>query len=265
MFPEAAIESIKDSSRLRDMARSGVRRGFQMIVAGGGDGTINTVAGEVLRHPVTLGILPLGTFNHFAKDLGLPLDLSRALEALRDGQAVPVDVGEVNGHVFVNNASLGLYPRLAKMREKHRRRGWRRASAFFWAAVATLRRYPFLQVKLNVDEQPIDVVTPLVFVGNNVYQMTGLRAGSRASVSKGELCVCLAPRARRLDLLYLGVLALFGRLQHAPGFRMFCTSKATIETPHRHVRVATDGEVTWMLSPLRFRVHPGALRVMLPR
>lgn len=264
LYPEAKVQSVQYPERIRELARQAVRHGCGLVVAGGGDGTVSSVAAELAGTEAVLGVLPLGTWNHFAKDLHLPLDLPAAIQVLRQGHVTQVDVGDVNGHVFLNNSSLGLYPRLAKLREKHRRRGLRRASAFFWAAVATFRRYPYLHVKLVVDGTPIETETPLIFVGNNIYQMEGLRAGSRHSLTGGRLCVCVAHRASRTGLLRLGLLALLGHLHRAGEFQMLCTTDATVETQRRYVRVAMDGEVTWLRSPLHYSIRPQALKVLTP-
>ena len=155
------------------MARPGV------IVAGGGDGTVSTVAAALVDTDICLGVLPLGTLNHFAKDLGLPLDLEAAVRCIATGVTSRVDVGEVNGRVFVNNSSLGLYPDIVRDREQQQKRfGRGKWHALLRASIAALRRYPFLQVSLAVEGRERAYRTPFVFIGNNAYRMEGLTMAS---------------------------------------------------------------------------------------
>jgi diacylglycerol kinase family enzyme len=140
----------------------------RLIVAGGGDGTISAVAGALVDTGIALGVLPLGTLNHFAKDLGIPLELEAAVRVLAEGRTARIDVGEVNGRIFVNNSSLGLYPEIVRLRERQQKRfGRAKWVAFARAAVATLRRYPFLGVSLTIDGAKALRRTPFVFIGNN--------------------------------------------------------------------------------------------------
>lgn len=264
LLPEAEVRVVRSPARLQTEVQNGLKEGCQLIVAGGGDGTVSTVAAELASTTAALGILPLGTWNHFAKDLRLPLDLAQAAKVIHAGHTQAVDVGDVNGHVFINNASLGLYPRLANIREKQRRRGWRRVSAMIWASFGALLRHQDVQVRLEVDGQPYNATTPLVFVGNNVYETEGLGVGSRSALTDGKLCLCVAPPVSRLGLFRLPLLALLGRLHQAKGFQMMCTTAATVQTRRQFVRVATDGEVSWMHSPLRFSIRQRALRVVVP-
>ncbi len=212
----------------------------------------------------TLGVLPFGTMNHFAKDLGIPLDLEGAVETIVAGHAASVDVGEVNGRIFLNNSSLGLYPRNIREREKQQRLGWGKWPAYIWAALGVLRRYPFLEIRLSVDGKELTSRTPFVFVGNNEYEMKGLNIGSRARLDKGELSLYTASRTRRLGLIGLALRALFGGLRQERDFLAFAAKDVWIGTRHKRVRMALDGEVTIMEPPFHYRVRPGALRVLAP-
>jgi diacylglycerol kinase family enzyme len=239
--------------------------GCTAIVAGGGDGTLNAVASLIIGSGVLFGILPLGTLNHFARDLGVPLEPDLALAALRTGHPVQVDVGEVNGRYFLNNSSLGLYPDIVHDRTRQQRRlGRGKWTAFAWAVWGALRRSPFLTVRLVVDGEATLHRTPFVFVGNNAYTMEGFRIGQRSGLTDGVLSVYVADGARRWQLVALGVRALFGKLRQT---REFCEFRATdlrVETPRARLRVATDGEVHKLDSPFLYRIHAGALRVILP-
>ncbi len=224
----------------------------------------NTVAAAILESDKTLGVLPFGTVNHFAKDLGIPLDLEGAVGTIVAGHAVRVDVGEVNGRIFLNNSSLGLYPRIIRRRDKRQRLGWGKWPAYVWAAIAVLRRYPFLEIRLSSDGTTLVDRTPFLFVGNNEYNMERLNIGSRACLDKGELSVYATSRTGRLGLIRLALRALLGGLRQDRDLLAFTTTDLWVGTRRKRVRVALDGEVTIMDPPLHFQVRPGALRVLTP-
>jgi diacylglycerol kinase family enzyme len=211
-----------------------------------------------------LGVLPLGTLNHFAKDLKIPLDLEGAARTIIANHAVKVDVGEVNGQIFLNNSSLGLYPSLVHQREQRQRLGYGKWPAFIWAAFSVLRRYPFLDVRLNADGREFSSRTPFVFVGNNKYEMESFNIGTRARLDAGQLSLYFSHRTRRLGLVRLALRALLGRVEKAEEFVAMSTTEVSIETRRSRIRVATDGEITMMRPPLRYRLRPAALRVIVP-
>ncbi|MEO6362573.1 MAG: diacylglycerol kinase family protein [Caldimonas sp.] len=236
-----------------------------IIVAGGGDGTVSAVSAALAGGDIALGVLPLGTLNHFAKDLGMPLDLEAAVAAIASGTIERVDVGEVNGRVFVNNSSLGLYPDIVRDRERQQKRlGRGKWPALLWATLAALRRYPFLTVRLRVDGNDHVYRTPFVFLGNNEYRMEGFAIGERDGLDDGLLSLYIAQRPGRARLFQLAVRALFGRLRQARDFQVFRASEIVVESRHRRLRVATDGEVTVMTPPLRYVIRPSSLRVVRP-
>jgi diacylglycerol kinase family enzyme len=234
-----------------------------VVVAGGGDGTVSTVAAALAGGPIALGVLPLGTLNHFAKDMQLPLELGPAVDLIARGTTRRVDVGEVNGRVFVNNSSLGLYPDIVRDRERQQRRlGRGKWPALVWATLGALRRYPFLGVRLSIDGAPRVRRTPFVFVGNNVYRMEGFAIGERERLDAGCLSLYVTHRAGRWRLLVLALHALFGRLDQARDFDASCAAEIDVESRRARLRVATDGEITVMTPPLRYRVRPASLVVV---
>ncbi|MBC7945562.1 MAG: sphingosine kinase [Burkholderiales bacterium] len=179
-----------------------------------------TVGAALAGTGAALGVLPLGTLNHFAKDLGIPLELEAAAGNLLSGQIVRVDVGEVNGRVFLNNSSLGLYPRVIRQREITREQlGWGKWPAFVWASLVMPRRYPLLEVCLRVRGTRMRRRTPFIFVGNNEYQIEGFDLGARQRLDGGHLSFYIARDVRRLGLLRLAVRALTRRLRDEKGFR----------------------------------------------
>lgn len=251
---------------LSALAREAVEdSGSDLIVAGGGDGTISAVAAALAGTRKTLGVLPLGTLNHFAKDLGIPLELPDAITNILHGRIEEVDVGEVNGRVFINNSSLGLYPRIVSDRETQQetlaRGKW---AAFLWATLGALGRFPFLDLRLTVDGEDLQRRTAFLFIGNNEYETAGFDLGARRCLNAGKLGLYLTHRTGRLGLFRLALRALFGHLEQAQDFDAFCVQEATIETRRARLLVATDGEVTEMQMPLVYRMRPRALRVMVP-
>lgn len=262
---EARITLAASGEELIATARRAVEERPRAIVAGGGDGTISAVASTLVGTEIALGVLPLGTLNHFAKDLHIPLELEQATRNIIAGHVIEIDVGEVNERIFINNSSLGLYPRLVHRRERQQEElGRGKWPAFVWAALTVLRRYPFLSVRLSADGKDIVRRTPLIFIGNNQYEMEGLNIGKRARLNAGQLSLFMPHHTGRLGLLRLGLQALFGKLREARDFDALCASEIQIETRHQRLRVATDGEVSWMDAPLRYRILPGALHVIVP-
>lgn len=263
---EASVTLADGGAALIDAARKAVQGDAELVVGGGGDGTINAVASVLVGSGRPFGVLPLGTLNHFAKDLGMPLALDQAVRALATGRPRQVDVGEVNGRIFLNNSSLGLYPDIVHDREKQQRRlGRGKWLAAAWASLAALRRYPFLSVRLVVEGQRLARRTPFVFIGNNQYTMQGFAIGERARLDQGVLSLYVAQRPGRLGLLRLALRALMGTLAQERDFDVLLAAEMEVTTLRPRIRVATDGEVTIMDSPLRYRVRPGALTVIVPQ
>jgi diacylglycerol kinase family enzyme len=236
-----------------------------IVVAGGGDGTVSAVAAALVGTDKTLGVLPLGTLNHFAKDLGIPLDLKDAVRIVAHGRVSVVDVGEVNGRMFVNNSGLGIYPQVVAQREaEQQRHGTRKWPAFARAALNAFRRYPFLKLRVHLEGEERLLKTAFVFVGNNEYEVTGLNIGGRACLSAGKLGFYVANGTSRFGLLRLAFRAMVGRLNQARDFEAFCIDEARIESGKATLLVTTDGEVTRMKPPLLYRIRPRALRVLVP-
>ena len=262
---EARISLARSGAEVIDLAERATRNDANTIVAAGGDGTINSVASAVVGSEKSLGVLPFGTMNHFAKDLHIPLNLEGAVNTIVAGHKTRVDVGEVNGRIFLNNSSLGLYPSIVRERQKQQRLGWGKWPAYVWAALAVLRRYPFLNIRLSVDGKELRSRMPFVFIGNNEYEMETLNIGRRARLDAGQLSLYMTLRTGRLGLIRLALRALFGGLRQEKDFLALCTSETWIGTRHKHLRVAFDGEVTMMEPPLHYRVRPKELSVLVPK
>jgi diacylglycerol kinase family enzyme len=235
-----------------------------VVVAAGGDGTVSSVAAAVADSTAALGVIPLGTLNHFAKDLHIPLDLADAIAVVAAGHIGHVDVGQVNERVFVNNSSIGIYPSIVEEREALRRRGHRKWPAMALATMTVLRRYRGVTVSVDIDGRRQTWRTPFVFIGNNEYDIDGPRVGGRARLDEGRLVVYRAPRVRARHLPVLVAKALIGGRQ-AGDFAILPACELWIDAGGtRRLQVAIDGEVLSMRAPLHYLARPKGLRVVVP-
>jgi YegS/Rv2252/BmrU family lipid kinase len=262
---DADVSLAQSGAELTELAQDAARGPHKVIVAAGGDGTVSSVAAAVVDSDKILGVLPLGTLNHFARDLRIPFDLEAAANTIVAGHTIEVDVAEVNQRIFLNNSSLGLYPIIVREREKRQRLGSGKWPAFVWATIQAFRRYPFLDVRLRVNDELLDRTTPFVFVGNNEYAMESFNIGLRDRLDRGVLCIYITHRTGRWRLISLALRAVFGRLRDDKDFLALCSDEVKIETPHKRLRVAFDGEIEVMETPLRYRVRTRALRVIVPK
>src|SRR3954447_21952309 len=227
------ISLAHSGDELTELAREAARGPYRVIVAGGGDGTINSVAAAVLDTDKILGVLPLGTLNHFAKDLRIPVELDAAARTIIAGHTIEVDVDEVNNRIFLNNSSLGLYPMIVREREKRQRLGSGKWPAFIWATIQAFRRYPLLDVRLRVNDELLDLTTPFVFVGNNEYAMDLFNIGARDRLDKGLLSIYITQRTSRLKLITLALRAVIGNLRNDKDFLELRSNEVKIATRHK--------------------------------
>jgi len=235
-----------------------------VVVAGGGDGTISTVAERLAGTDTALGILPLGTLNHFAKDLGIPLDLADAARAIVGGRRLQVDMGDVNGRLFLNNASVGIYPALAYQRQQHQAHGYRERTAMALAAWTLWRRYRRVRFAIHTGSELRVVHTPFVFVGNNAHDLTTHRPGGRGRLDAGMLHLAVAPSMSRGAMARALAFALAGRFSRDQHLDTWLAPRVTVSAWRRTLRVALDGELVRLSTPLHFRIRPRVLRVCVP-
>lgn len=237
-----------------------------MVVAGGGDGTISAVASGVAGTDACLGVLPVGTLNHFARDLSIPLDLSRAAEVVATGLTTEVDVAEVNGKIFLNNSIIGLYPIYRFLKAETERRVGNKRLALLIASASILRRYPLLKVRLSVDGKQLERKTAYILVGNNRHGMEGYHLGLRDSLTEGKLWIYILKNRGRLGILRMLVKLLAGQFRGEEDFEIFPAEDVWVDANRgKKIGVALDGEVTVMETPLHYRTRPRALKVRVPR
>jgi diacylglycerol kinase family enzyme len=249
---------------LQSTARSLRDEGFEVIAAGGGDGTVSTVASELVGSDTMLGVLPLGTLNHFARDLGVPLDLDGAVELICSGAPSIVDVGAVNGHTFINNSSLGLYPDQVRLRQRWRKRigKW---PALVLASLAVLARFPSLRITAEFNGKRISRRCPMILISNNEYKFEPGKLTERARLDEGLLGVYLLNDVSRTGLLRIVLHSLVFNLEDETSFESDKAAEAITTTRRRRIRVALDGEVYKLAPPLVYRSIPGGLKVIAPK
>lgn len=256
----AALDGKQIPEAIKAVARSG------RVIVAGGDGTAAGAAQILAGSDTELGLLPLGTLNHLARDIGIPVDLGEAAEVAANGQPVAIDVGEVNGQVFVNNASIGLYPLMVRKREGLRRaKGWPKWLSTLPAAFAALERLPHHRLRLDWGKGERAIVTPLLFVGNNVYSLDRGEVGKRNTLTDGKLSLYAVARRRRAALIWFAMRALVGRAERSLDFETLGECETlTVSSSSGSIEIALDGELRRMDSPLEFRIRPGALTVIAP-
>ena len=263
-LPHASVSFAERGEDVPRLTLDAIAAGATIIVAGGGDGTVNAVAGLLMDTEVTLGVLPFGTLNHFARDVGMPEATEDALRVFSGGRVVDVDVGEVNGRIFLNNTGLGLYPEMVHQREQRQQKGAGKWTSAIREGLRALMRYRLLGVRIVLNGETLLRRTPAVMVGNNEYVLQGLVAPTRARLDAGMLSLYVPHPRARLTLVWFAFRALFWRSFPDDRFDLSLTDSLTIESRRHQLRVSLDGEVTTMAPPLTYRSRRKALRVMVP-
>jgi diacylglycerol kinase family enzyme len=238
-----------------------IEGGARLIVIGGGDGTLSTAASALVDTEAILGVLPMGTLNHFAKYQQIPLDLAGAVRTVATGRVKRVDVGEVNGRVFINNSSLGIYPDIVRLRQRLGFGKWIGLAVATWMV---LRRGSTLSIKMASDTGDRRYKTPFAFIGNNEYVVEGFDVGKRKTMQTGQLSIYTSRLTGRIGIFRLAFRSLFKHLRVDHDFDTVIARDFVIETRKHQLRVATDGEVSMQDMPLHYHSRAGALRVMVP-
>lgn len=227
------------------------------VLAYGGDGTISSVAGKLVNTESLLVPLPGGTLNHFSKDLGIPQDIETALLQLRSWKPQKIDIASVNDHYFINNSSIGVYARSLETRDQLAGKiaKW---PAAVCATIKELVQFRTYKIKFDTTWHR----TPLMFVGNNHYSLSSGRLGVRSNISSGKISMYVAKALSRNAMIGVGLGILRGKktdlIEHK-------STKATVQFKSKRVIVSVDGEKIRMNTPLTYRIHAGALRVLMPK
>lgn len=245
--------------------RERMQRGVRLFVAAGGDGSINHVIQPLVNSDAVLGVIPAGTYNHFAKDVGIPLDWHEALDVVLNGDTRQVDAARVNDRYFVNNLSMGLYPELVARREA-KGRDYPRWKARLKAFYSTFEQYKHVSFTVETEHHQEAISTHVFMVSNNSYDLSriGIEA-PRNALNEGRLSVYWLPHLPRYQLMKFAAHYLAGRVTTAPGFRSFRTARMRVQSRHRHLRAGLDGEVFTFETPLVMTIVPQSLLVRVPR
>lgn len=250
---------------LDSTVRDVVRQKPDAVFVGGGDGTVSAAARRLVDTGIPLGVVPLGTLNHFATDLRLPGDWRAAVAAFASAPPRAVDVAEVNGHVFINNCSLGAYADAVHRRDALRRtHGHGKWPAMLRASLAVFRELRRHRIHIQTPETSLALRTPLVLIANNRYTGHVLDASLRPRLDEGRLWLYTTRARGRADVLRLVWQTFVRRIDAADALHTCSTTAAIITTTPPRLPAAADGEVIELTSPLQFRIRPGALRVLAP-
>lgn len=239
-----------------------------IVVAAGGDGTINAVVNAVLGRDCAFGVLPQGTFNYFGRTHGISADTEIATRALLDATVEPVQVGVVNGRAFLVNASVGLYPQLLEDREAYKQRYGRSRLVALWSAVVTVARsHRPLKLAMHRGAEQRKVRTLTLFVGNNPLQIAQIGLPEAPLVGAGQLAAVMLRPASTFKLLKLMLQGAMGKLGEADDVQSFAFEELTVQpaSPRKKVRVAMDGELFELRAPLVFSVSQHPLPLLKPR
>ncbi|MDH6591520.1 diacylglycerol kinase family enzyme [Variovorax sp. TBS-050B] len=266
------IFEVDARATVQALAREAVERARAVggvVVAAGGDGTINTVAQATLGSGLAFGVLPQGTFNYFSRTHGIPRDTAAALQVLLTEQPQPVQVGLVNDRVFLVNASMGLYAELLEERESYKARyGRSRWIAFFAGLLTVMRGHRNWNLRMAWRGQERAIRTPTLFVGNNPLQLLQVGIAHADAPENGQLAAVTLKPLGMLAMPGLLVRGALGRLGSADEVLSFPFESLTVNAGRsrgpRRVKVATDGEIAWTEMPLLFRVSPEPLWLVRP-
>lgn len=231
-----------------------------VIVAAGGDGTVNATAAIAVKISIPMGVLPLGTLNHFAKDNNLPTDVRSASEIILKGNTTRIDYCDINGTVFVNNSSIGLYSKIVKNRENNQNKigKW---PAMFIAILLSLRNLNTRRYLLKYNNKSIKVSSPLIFIGNNSYEYNAWGFSNRASLTSGKLFIYAVRTSALTTIFVLPLFVFFGKRTKSSDL-LLSSATMTIHTKKKIVSTAVDGEVKKIQSPLNYRIHSKGLKLI---
>jgi diacylglycerol kinase family enzyme len=261
----ATIEEV-DGPDLEKRAAALATAGATMVIAAGGDGTLSAVASGLVGTDCALGILPLGTLNHLARDLGIAFDLGEAAAVIATGNRRRIDAAKLNGRTFVNNSAIGLYPLMVADREGQQEQlGRSKKLAMLVAGLRTLVRFHHYRLSLTVnDGEAATIDTPLLFVGNNLYRLAMPRAGCRDRLDEGRLSVAVARKAGRWGLARAMLASLFGRSGSGNLVELDNVTRLQVASRRSHLTVSCDGETLRLVPPLDYQIRPKALWVIAP-
>ena len=248
------------------LVRSAIDDGARLIVAAGGDGTAMAIASSMLGTGCAMAVLPLGTFNYFARGLNLPEDPEEAARAILAGYTRDISVGMVNDRVFLNNASLGIYPAILKERETVYARWGRRRLMAHWSVVKTFLQFQRpMKLTITADGKKMDRRTPLLFVARSAFQLERFGLTGGEAIHRDQFAMLVGLGDTRADLFALAWRLVTRSMREGRDYELICASDVTVETAKRRALVAFDGEKTRDYSPFEFKMSDEKLTIVLPK
>lgn len=236
-----------------------------VIVAAGGDGTLNAVAKALLGTDIPLGILPLGTFNYVARVLNIPLEIMQAAEVIVTGQLRPIHVAKINDQIYLNNASLGLYPLFIQRREFYNAKFGRFPLHAYTSGLDVLiRDRKELKLEVEVDGKTYPVKTPLIFFGNNQLQLAEMKLRIAKCAEQGQVAGVVVAKSDKLTLFRMLLQLIRGELEKAPDVYSFAADDVKVFSRREKLTVALDGEIVEMRPPLHITVQKNAVKMVVP-
>ncbi len=245
--------------------RDRISRGVRLFIAAGGDGTVHHVVQAVAQTDAVLAVIPAGTYNHFARDLNIPLTWREALDVALNGDSRQIDAARINDRFFINNVSLGLYPELVARREEHGR-DYPRWRARLYALYSTLRKFPHVTLSVETESQQDVIRTHVFMVSNNSYDLErfGVEA-PRERLTEGKLTVYWLSHRSRWQLARIVARYMAGRVREIPGFTMFRTRQMRVQSSRALLKVGIDGELFTLKTPLSIVSVPQSVTVRVPK
>lgn len=238
---------------------------YDAVVAAGGDGIVNFTANLVAGSEMPMGIIPSGTLNHFAKDNNIPLELNQAIAVISGNKIKKLDAASVNDKIFVNNSSAGLYALAVRERDKQQsKHGFGKWTAMFLAFISVFKRFPLMIINIKTKGKEEVIRTPIIFVGNNEYKLDPFSLGTRDSLEQGVLSLYIAKCKTRLGIVKLVISAMFNRLSISDDFDNKLVTELRIDSRKKGMHISYDGEVKFMETPVKYKILPKHLKVILP-
>ena len=263
---DAKVETPEGDESLTDCAERLLASGADTLVAAGGDGTIAALAGPCHTAEARLGVIPMGTFNYFARAHGIPQELDDAVQTLAAAPEQAVALGMVNDRIFLNNVSIGLYPSILREREDVYGRLGRSRAAAYWSVLKTLARRPkSLRLSVEMDGTEYELRTPLAFIAASAYQLNEFDLDGVSALSSGAFAMLIAPKVRRRALMRAAWRLAWGKAMKGPDYQLFTAHRLSIRPGKSDVLVACDGEKMTMRAPLEIRRHETPLRLIAPK
>lgn len=263
--PDAELHRLDEGEDFAAAVAKAVGDGVETVVAAGGDGTIMAIAGALEGTEVRMGVLPLGTFNYFARGLGIPEDAEQAAQIVLANRTRRISLGKVEDQLFLNNASLGVYPAILKERETVYKRWGRWRIAAHWSVVKVFIRFQRpMRATISVDGETRQVKTPLIFVARSAYQLEEFGLDGSDAIKNDEFAVFVARETSRAALFRMAWRLVRRKMREGEDYDLICSDTLSVDIPGKRVLVACDGEKFRKSAPLEFKMVPDALTIIIP-